>query len=177
MTEKGYGAGRRRFLLGSCLGPVAFALAAACGGPPVRPPNPTQPLDERRAVQIIVATLKAQHDSAIMGRTVLLVSGKPLSVDVTAAGHKWGIAYVTSSERHSLGVALPMPELGMEEALQVVRGTGNDFDSKILVLHDTNYLYDDEVGEEHRATIVTAEAKLERDVRDFAIRAHAAEWP
>jgi hypothetical protein len=108
---------------------------------------------------------------------VSLPGEKPLVVDVTAAGHKWGIAYLTSRERHSLGAAVPLPASGMEEALHLVRGTGNDFDSKILVLHDTNYLYDDEAGKEHQATILTAEAKLERDVRDFAIRAHAERWP
>lgn len=175
--------GRRAFPLSSlrsCFGPVALGACLtglACGSPPPRPPNPTVPLAERRALEIITRTLKREKDGVVFGRVVNLVGGKPLTVDVTAAGHKWGIAYVTSSERHALGTAVPVPAPGMEDALHLVRGTGNDFDSKILVLHDTNYLYDDQVGEEHQATILTAEAKLERDVRDFALRAHTERWP
>jgi hypothetical protein len=65
----------------------------------------------------------------------------------------------------------------MEEALQLVRGVGAEVDAKILVLHDTNYLYDDQIGTEHEATILTAEQKLARDVRDFVVRAHAERWP
>jgi hypothetical protein len=192
MRQKGRPAGvhvkpftreRRIFALPSLrsfFGPVAIGVSIAClgcGTPPPRPPNPTVPLAERRAVEIIVATLKRERDEAVLGRLVTLPGDKPLIVDVTAAGHKWGIAYLTSRERHSLGAAVPLPASGMEEALHLVRGTGPDFDSKILVLHDTNYLYDDEMGQAHQVTIATAEAKLERDVRDFAIRAHAEKWP
>lgn len=159
---------------------MAFGLSLAClgcGSPPPRPPNPTVPLSERRAIEIIVRTLKAERDQAVMGRMVTLAGDKPLIVDVTAAGHKWGISFLTARERHLLGAAVPLPVSGMEEALHLVRGTGSDFDARILVLHDTNYLYDDEAGKEHEATILTAEAKLERDVRDFATRAHAERWP
>jgi hypothetical protein len=159
---------------------VSFGLTPlvfACGSPPPRPPNPTVPLEERRALEVIVHALRHEHDAPVMGRTVHLVDGKPLTVDVTAAGHKWGVAYLTGPERHVLGSSVPTPTPGMEDALHIVRGTGSDFDAKILVVHDTNYLYDDQMGTEHEATIATAEAKLERDVRDFAIRAHAERWP
>jgi hypothetical protein len=57
------------------------------------------------------------------------------------------------------------------------RGNGGDADARILVLHDTNYLYDDQVGTQHEETIQTAERKLARDVRDFVVRAHAENWP
>ena len=96
---------------------------------------------------------------------------------MTAAGRKYGVAYVTANERHVLGNAVPMPEPGMEDALHLVHGMGQDVDAKILVLHDTNYLYDDQIGEEHEQTVLTAERRLERDVRDFVVRAHAEKWP
>jgi len=156
---------------------LGLLAVAACGSPPPRAPNPTQPLDERRAVEIILSAFREEHDRGVTGRTVFLAGEKPLEVDVSGAGKKYGVAYVTANERHLLGDALPIPEPGMEDALRVVRGTGADADARILVLQDTNYLYDDQVGEEHEATVQTAENKLERDVRDFIVRAHAEKWP
>jgi hypothetical protein len=155
---------------------AASAAASACGGPPPRAANPTRPLDERRAVEIILNAFRAEHDRGLTGRTVQLPAGKPLEVDVSGAGRKYGVAYVTGNERHALGNSVPMPEPGMEDALHLVHGTGQDADAKILVLHDTNYLYDDQIGVEHEQTVLTAERKLERDVRDFIVRAHAEKW-
>lgn len=178
MTGKGP-RGRARGSAASLFPAVLAAVVAlvACGSPPPRAPNPTRPLDERRAVEIILSAFRAEHDRGVTGRTIQLPSGKPLEVDVSGAGKKYGVAYVTANERHVLGNDVPMPEPGMEDALHLVHGTGQDADAKILVLHDTNYLYDDQIGEEHEQTVLTAEAKLERDVRDFIVRAHAEKWP
>ena len=150
---------------------------AGCGGAPPRAPNPTKPLDERRAVEIIIAGFRAERDRGVTGRRVGLAGGKHLEVDVSAAGKKYGVAYVTANERRELGDAVPQPQPGMEDALHLVHGTGDDMDAKILVLHDSSYLYDDQIGEEHESTTLTAERKLERDVRDFVVRAHAEKWP
>lgn len=154
-----------------------LAALAACSGPPPRAPNPTRPLDERRAVAIILEAFRDEHDRGVAGRQIELGEGKVLEVDVGSAGHKYGVAYVTAGERQALGTALPRPEPGMEDALHLVRGIGDDSDARILVLHDTSYMYDDQVGTEHEATILTAERKLARDVRDFVVRAHAEKWP
>ena len=156
---------------------LGLVVALGCGGPPPRAPNPTQPLDERRAVEIILTAFRAERDKGVTGRHVTLPGGKKLEVDVTGSGKAYGVAYVTSGERHELGNAVPAPEPGMEDALHLVRGSGDDRNAKILVLHDTNYLYDDQVGVEREKTTVTAERKLERDVRDFIVRAHAEKWP
>jgi hypothetical protein len=155
---------------------LATGLAAACGSPPPRAPNPTRPLDERRAVEIILTAFRDEHDRGITGRSISLPGGKSLEVDVTGSGKKYGVAYVTANERHDLGNAIPMPEPGMEEALHLVHGTGENAEARVLVLHDTNYLYDDQIGTDHEATVLTAENKLARDVRDFIVRAHAEKW-
>jgi hypothetical protein len=128
-------------------------------------------------VEIILTAFRAERDKGVTGRKITLPGGKSLEVDVTSAGKAYGVAYVTSGERHELGAAVPAPEPGMEDALHLVRGSGDDRNAKVLVLHDTNYLYDDQVGAEREQTIVTAERKLERDVRDFIVRAHAEKWP
>jgi hypothetical protein len=128
-------------------------------------------------VEIILNAFRAERDRGVTGRTMALPGGKSLEVDVSSSGKKYGVAYVTANERRELGNAVPMPQPGMEDALHLVRGSGADAESKILVLHDTNYLYDDQIGEGHEATVLTAENKLERDVRDFIVRAHAEKWP
>lgn len=60
--------------------------------------------------------------------------------------------------------------------MQLVRGVGDDEDATVLVLHDVDYVHDDHVGSGRSASTITAERKLERDVRDFVVRAHAERW-
>jgi len=72
---------------------------------------------------------------------------------------------------------LPDKDPAMGDALQLVSGLGDDGDARILVLRDSDYLYDDHVGDEHEQQSVTAELKLKRDVHDFIVRAHAEKWP
>jgi hypothetical protein len=156
--------------------PLAL-LAIACSSPEPRTANPTRPLDERRAIEIILAAFADERDHPVPGRIVRLAQGQELEVDVAAQGKKYGVAYVTTNERIRLGSVLPPREPNMGDALQLVSGLGDDGDARVLVLQDTSYLYDDHVGEEHRETTVTAELKLRRDVRDFLVRAHAEKWP
>ncbi|HEX3597868.1 MAG TPA: hypothetical protein VHU80_22320 [Polyangiaceae bacterium] len=157
---------------------VGLALASAsCGSPPPHPPNPTRPLDERRAVELILKAFTEENETGVTGQTITLAGGKLLRVDVTAAGKRYGVAFVTGNDRRALGLAVPTAQPGMEDALHLMRGTQNDADARILVLQDTDYLYDDQVGEEHEETVVTAENKLDRDVRDFIVRAHVEKWP
>jgi hypothetical protein len=152
-------------------------LLGACSGPPPRTANPTRPLDERRAVDIVIRAFHEERDRPVPGRKVTLAEGKQLEVDVGSQGKKYGVAYVTANERVALGAALPPRDPAMGDALQLVRGMANDNDARILVLHDTEYLYDDQVGTEHEESTITAERKLARDVRDFVVRAHAEGWP
>jgi hypothetical protein len=154
-----------------------LVLVAACGGPPPKSANPTRPLDERRAVQVIIRAFHDESDQPVPGRSVELEAGASLELDVGSANHKYGVAYVTANERQALGNALPRRDASMGDALQLVSGTGEEADAKILILHDTEYTYDDQVGTEHEATTITAERKLARDVRDFLVRAHAEKWP
>jgi hypothetical protein len=152
-------------------------LLLACGGPPPRTANPTRALDERRAVQIIVRAFHDERDRPVPGRAIELAGSKKLEIDVGAEGKKYGVAYVTANERHSLGTALPQRDASMGDALILVSGAGNDRDAKVLVVYDNEYLYDDQVGTEHEASTITAENKLARDVRDFLVRAHTERWP
>jgi len=161
----------------AALGVLLTTALVACGAPPPRAPNPTRPLDERRAIEIILQAFHDERDQPVHGHPITLAPGRALEVDVLAQGRKYGVAYVTANERVALGNALPPRDPGMGDALQLVSGLGEEGDARVLVLHDTDYVYDDQVGEEHEETTVTAELKLRRDVRDFLVRAHAEKWP
>lgn len=149
----------------------------ACGGPPPRAPNPTRPLEEGRAIEIIIQAFREQKDSPVPGNTIALTESKQIHIDVAARARKYGVAYVTSDERVELGTALPDKDPAMGDALQLVSGLGDDGDARILVLRDTDYMYDDHVGHEHEHPSLTAELKLKRDVQDFLVRARVERWP
>jgi len=87
------------------------------------------------------------------------------------------VAYVTGSERIALGSTLPPRDPAMGDALQLVSGLGPDGDARVLVLQDTDYLYDDHVGDGHEASSLATELRLKRDVQDFLVRAHKEKWP
>lgn len=166
-----------RLSLGSLLGPLCALGFIACSTPPPRSANPTRALDERRAVQVITAAFRDEHDSPVRGSAILLPGGKHLEVDVRSKAHKYGVAYITKEERNRLKTSLPPRDTAQGDALQLVRGVAPDQDAHILILHDADYLYDDQVGTEREASTITAENKLSRDVRDFLVRAHSEGWP
>lgn len=150
-------------------------LVSACGAGPAKAPNPTEPLDELRARELIISALRDEKEQGELGRTLSVGQGKSLAVDVGVAGKKQGIAYVTESERLDLGSLIPPYDIG-NNALRVVRDLV-DPDTVVLLLHDTAYLADDQVGTDREVTGVMAERKLQRDVRDFLVQARAKQWP
>ena len=152
-------------------------LSLACGGLPPRTVNPTRPLDERRAIQLIIEAFRDENDRPVRGAELSLSDNQTLHIDVNAQNHKYGVAYVTAQERIALGSTLPPRDPGMGDALQLVSGLGAQEDARGLVLQDSDYLFDDHVGEAHEASSLTAELKLKRDVHDFLVRAHAEKWP
>ncbi len=155
----------------------AALVSLACGGPPPRTVNPTRPLDERRAIELIIEAFHDEHDRPIRGGDLTLSEAQTLHVDVNAQDHKYGVAYVTAAERIALGPTLPPRDPAMGDALQLVSGLGSEGDARVLVLEDSDYVFDDHVGEAHEASSFTAELKLKRDVHDFLVRAHSERWP
>ncbi|MGC4088892.1 MAG: hypothetical protein QM756_13525 [Polyangiaceae bacterium] len=151
---------------------LLVTLPLACGGPPPRTANPTRPLDERRAVEVIADVFRQEHETPTPGVQVSLSAQQQLHVDVVASGKRFGVAYVTGAERGELGRSLPARDPKMGDALQLVSGVGNDGDARVCVLYDSDYLYDDQVGDAHERSTTTAELKLRRDVRDFLVIAH-----
>lgn len=159
----------------------AFAAALAstigalgCGPSAVRAPNPTRPLDERRAIEVIRRAVQNQGAVPAPAREVKLSTGKELHLDVSVQGHDYGIAYITLDDAQKLGSAIPPPNR-KDERLRLVRG-GDDGETHVVLLYQDNYLYDDQVGEAHEQTTITAERALSRDVEDFITHARTQKY-
>jgi hypothetical protein len=153
-------------------------LASGCAGPEAKHPNPLRPIDERRAIPIIAQAFADSGVTASEGRDIKLATGKMLHIDVGTAGHKYGIAYLTTGDISTLDAKTdlpPHPEGSTD--LPVVTGSGADADTIVLVLFADDYQYDDLAGEQHEQTTITAEKKLTRDVRDFLVQAKSKNLP
>ncbi len=151
---------------------TVFAMACislyglACGPGEARAPNPTRPLDERRAIEVIRKAISLENARPAPARDVTIAGyEKPLRVDVSVEGHEYGVAYITAEDAEKLGNAIP-PKNGPDEKLRLARA-GENGDVRIVLLYQDNYRYDDLVGEEHEQTTIAAERLLTRDVQDF----------
>jgi hypothetical protein len=154
---------------------IALALASAgCGPGEVKAPNPTRPLNERRAIEVIRRAMKNEGAEPTAGRDEVLQTGKPIHIDVGVAGHSYGVAYISSEDASALGQAIPNPNQ-KDEKLKLVRA-GQDGETRIVLLFQQNYLYDDQLGEAHEQTTITAESSLARDVQDFITYARSQKF-
>ncbi len=154
-------------LLVSCLG----VSVVACDNEPPRRPNIMHPLHERRVFDLVSRVFDEAGLTVERNRQET-VSGKPLNVDLVASGHRYGIAYVTREAQVSLGDAIPKHDSN-SDALVVVDAESGD---RILILYERDYLTDDLEGESHSATTIAAEGKVQRDARDFLLRAVRDKW-
>ncbi|EYF08566.1 hypothetical protein [Chondromyces apiculatus] len=159
---------------GIALGGLSLG-AIGCGPPPARAPNAVRLLDERRAIEVIRRAMTQEGTQPAPAREVKLLStGAMVQVDVGVQGHDYGVVYVTQEDADKLGVAIP-PANRQEEKLRLVRA-GEDGETRLVLLYQTNYRYDDLVGEEHEQTTITAERQLTRDVQDFVTHARTRKF-
>jgi hypothetical protein len=156
----------------SCAVALSLGLAAiGCGQPEVRAPNPTRSLDERRAVEIIRRAVADEGVRPAPARDVDYREGKMLRIDVGVEGHDYGIAYISLEDAEKLGDTIPRRN-NTNERLHIARA-GQDGETRVVLLYQDNYFYDDLAGESHEQTTITAESALSRDVRDFITHAKA----
>ncbi len=151
------------------------SVAVGCEPPPAKAPNATRTLDERRAIEIIRNALSAEGVAPAIGRDETLAnSGKTIHIDVSVDGKKFGIVYVSDEDKSALGDAIPPPNQ-KDEKLRLARA-GKDSEVRLVLLYQTNYRYDDLVGEGHEQTTITCESELSRDARDFVTYARAQKF-
>lgn len=149
-------------------------LAMGCSSEGARAPNPTKPIDERRAVEVIARAMRDARIDPAAGRDER-VGQKTLHIDVGVAGKRYGVAYITADDAQALGDTIPTPN-NKDEKLKLVP-IGQDGQTHVLLLFQQNYLYDDHVGDAHQQTVITAENALARDVRDFVTYAKTKGFP
>ena len=177
----GQGATRRVFLALALAGGASTAVCAAgCGPGEAKAPNPTRPLDERRAIEVIRRAIKAEGADPDAGRDEAIggggggSGGKTLHVDVGVQGHAYGVAYISSEDARDLGDAIPPPNK-KDEKLKTV-ALGADRETHVVLLYAQNYVYDDLTGDAHEQTTITAESALARDVQDFVTHARSRKY-
>jgi hypothetical protein len=153
------------------------AAGVGCGPPAARAPNPTRPVDEGRALKLIAEALHQEGFTPLAPRPIRLSGGTTVRLDVGVEGKKLGFVYLTAADVRELGSDPLAQRPNVGDELIVRAGERDDADFHVVVLYETDYLYDDNVGEEHEATAITAENKLDRDTRDFIVIARKNSWP
>lgn len=132
-------------------------------------------MDEPRAQDVIAKTFQNEGVDPEAGRTFTIASGKNLKLEVAAAGKKFGVLWLTRDLARDLASFLPKHD-NDEGALVVLAGVGPDAKAHVLTLWETDYVTDDLAGASHASTEITAERRLERDVRDFLVKAKSESW-
>ena len=161
---------------------MRFALLAlvlvACADdtPSSRTPNQARPMDEMRAQGVIARTFQAAGVEPEAGRTFALSVKDAPKLEVAAQGHKYGVMWLTHELQTQIAAFLPKHD-NDEGSLVVLDGAAADSGGHALVLWESDYMTDDLSGASHSSTEIAAEAKLERDVRDFLLKAKSEQWP
>jgi hypothetical protein len=153
---------------------AATLFTAGCGPGEAKAPNPTRPLDERRAIEVIRRAIKNEGMEPTAGREEVLTTGKPIHIDVGVVGHAFGVAYISQDEADALGAAIPSANK-KDAKLKLVRA-GQEGETRVVLLFQQNYLYDDQLGEAHEQTTIAAESSLARDVQDFVTYARSQKF-
>jgi hypothetical protein len=177
-TQRVFGS-RNSWKIWGCLALAAGMLTASCDSQTAKAPNPNKPIAERRAQEVIARGIRSQNEEAMAGRKVKTTTGAELTIDVAVKGHQFGVAYLTANDLAAKDAdKLPKKDPQRPGALLIAEAEGEkEKGTKIVILFDKDYMYDDHLGEEHEQTNITAEAKLERDTRDFVVLAKSQRWP
>ena len=157
---------------------LILVLLNACADdtPSSRTPTQSRPMDEPRAQGVIARTFQAEGVEPEAGRTFALSTKDTPKLEVGAQGHKYGVIWLTHDLEAQIKGFLPKHE-NDDGSLVVLDGASVDSGGHALVLWESDYMTDDLSGASHSATEIAAERKLERDVRDFLLKAKTEQWP
>jgi hypothetical protein len=153
---------------------LTLALGLGCGPGEAKAPIPTRPLDERRAIEVIRRAMKKEGVEPGPARDEKLVgSGAPVRIDVGVSGKKYGVAYVTPEDAAQLPEEYRTPP---KKDAKIRVPSAGDGTTRVVLLYQENYRYDDLAGESHEQTTITAENALARDVQDFVTWARTQKY-
>lgn len=150
---------------------VALPLASAgCHHEAPKAPTRAHVLDEGRAASIMAQAFREAGVQPTGPREIQLVTGKRLRVDVGAAGHAWGVAYLAPLEANELEPGSDYtPAQG--DDYPVIMGYGPDANAVVCLLFAQDYAFDDDASAERTSTSIVAAKRLERDVKGFVVQA------
>jgi len=155
---------------------VATLATVACGGAPPAAPTILRPIDEPHAVAIMARVFRQLGLEPVRHRVIKFgQNDAELVLDIAAKERRFGIAYITWQDAEKVGDDLPKRR--DPDAIIVVRGTGDDDDVHAALLFAADYMQDDLSGEQHTATAIAAQHKLELATRDILRRAEHENWP
>ncbi|MGO9838192.1 MAG: hypothetical protein ACLP1X_28755 [Polyangiaceae bacterium] len=158
------------------LAAVATLAAVGCGSAPPSAPTILRPIDEPHAVAIMARVFRELGLEPVRHRVIKFgANGTELVLDIAAKERRFGIAYITWQDAEKLGDDLPKRR--DPDAIIIVRGTGEDDDAHAALLFAADYMQDDLSGEQHTATAIAAQHKLELATRDILRRAEHETWP
>lgn len=149
---------------------LALATVVVLGCPPSTPKTATakRPIDDGRAAKIIAESLRKEGLEPGAAKKVSIPGGGEIAFDLTVVGRRFGIAYLSAEDITALGnhpIAQKKHVVGDPLRIETTRLDGAEV--HFLVLYSSDYLSDDLEGVEHESTVIAAENKLDRDVRDF----------
>jgi hypothetical protein len=155
---------------------LAAPAVVSCGGEDAKAPTILRPIDEPHAVAIMARVFREFGLEPVRNRMITFgPNDTPLRLDIAAKDKRFGIAFITWQDADRLGDNLPKRR--DPDAIIVVRGNGEDEDVHAALLFAADYMQDDLSGEQHTATSIAAEQKLELATKDILRRAQHEGWP
>jgi len=155
---------------------LAAPALVSCGGGEAKAPTILRPIDEPHAVAIMARVFREFGLEPVRNRIIKFgPNDTELRLDVAAKDKRFGIAFITWQDADRLGDNLPKRR--DPDAIIVVRGNDDDEDVHAALLFAADYMQDDLSGEEHTATSIAAEQKLELATKDILRRAQHEGWP
>jgi hypothetical protein len=158
--------------------PVVSVIVVACGGAQSgQQPLETRPLEENRALEMILNILHERGYKTTYGTKLKLSNGVEFACDINVDGQNIAIEYLTAKNAADMGGPVPPPAPGSRlhvlPAHAIVTDQGsNTIQSKsiyVFIMDENKYIYQYNPTSDHRADVTyhEVENRIRRDVKDF----------
>jgi hypothetical protein len=147
---------------------VGFVFAlAGCGGAQHAAAAPLRPLEESRAIDVILEAFQRAGVTPELHRRIGLAGGRQMEIDVATAGHDHGVEYIQEQDRLDFGDALPQRQ--HPDSLLTCVGVGEDARVDVLLVEDRDFRYEPDPSRSGpgRPTNIEVEDRLRQTVVDY----------
>jgi hypothetical protein len=148
-------------------GVAALLATPGCGGAQRVASEPLRPLEESRAIEVVLEAFQQAGVQPELHRRIRLQGNRVMEIDVATAGHDHGVEFVQAQDRADYGDVLPRRR--NPDSLLTCVGVGADARVDVLLLDDREFLYtpDPEHSGPDRPTNIEVEDRLRRAVVDY----------